>query len=96
MKQHRQYLARQQLDSSSGAVSDSRQRVDSTVGNDELLARLRELQARYQDQHDQQQHHLCKVDSSDTIDGSDDISDAASPSSVDVMPRRSSIYSLLN
>jgi hypothetical protein len=107
MKQHRQYLARQQLDSSTGraeatstsdAVGDSQQRVDSTIGNDELLARLRELQARYQDQPDQQQHHLCKVDSSDTIDGSDDISDAASPSScsVDVMPRRSSIYSLLN
>lgn len=107
MKQHRQYLARQQLDSSAGplevastseAVVDSQQRGGSIGGNGELLARLRELQARYQDQHEQQQHHLSKVDSSDTIDGSDDVFDPASPSScsVDVMPRRSSIYSLLN
>jgi hypothetical protein len=70
--------------------------------SDELFARLRELQGQFKQR---QAQHLTQADSTDSMDEShhhqDDISSlpsslCSSPSPLVVMPRRSSIYSLLN
>jgi hypothetical protein len=102
MKQHRQYLARQQLHSSSSASSssgeavaeqplkDSAQTTTTAYSHEVLLQHLIRLRH-------QQQQHLSKTDSTDSIGSEDDSpSPACSSSPTDAVPRRSSIYSLLN
>ncbi|ELR17741.1 uncharacterized protein ACA1_065400 [Acanthamoeba castellanii str. Neff] len=102
MKQHRQYLASQQLSSSASSSSGeavaeqpptgaSAQTTTTTAYSHEVL-----LQHLIRLRH-QQQQHLSKTDSTDSIGSEDDSpSPACSSSPADAMPRRSSIYSLLN
>jgi hypothetical protein len=109
MKQHRQYLARTQVRGSAGseAVAVQQQQPNAVlqagVGFAATAASSADLFQHLLHLRQQQVQHMSKSDSADAIGSEDESSScsSSSPSSlvsspIDAMPRRSSIYNLLN